>query len=461
MSLLAIEIADAGVVARPGAAPPSPGVALIDGHRVLTGVEAAANARLTPRKIHDRFWTDLDTAPLSRPFPSDLSRADLAHEHLSSAWQPMRAGVDAVLLALSGAFSETQLGLVLGIARSCDMPVTGMVDAALAAAVTVPSSPRSVVVDVERHRAVVTEIACAGDIARGEVRVGEAVGLSSIHDGWAKWIAGRFVRETRFDPLHVGPTEQELYRRLPSLLDSMRDADRAAMELEGGGRRHTVELAGADLRAAADGAYATLAELVRPSRRAGEPLAVLLTARASGLPGLADRLAADLGGVEVHALGVAAACDGALRYAPAIGVGGHAVPFVTRLPHGATEPAIPVSSSPSRATTEVDPGVPTHVLYRDRAHRVGSDPLVVGTVAADGARSIVLTGDTAGVSRSHCRVARREGRVVLEDHSTYGTFLNGQRVAGATELGIGDRVRVGTPGIELRIIREVEDGGAT
>jgi pSer/pThr/pTyr-binding forkhead associated (FHA) protein len=41
---------------------------------------------------------------------------------------------------------------------------------------------------------------------------------------------------------------------------------------------------------------------------------------------------------------------------------------------------------------------------------------------------------------------------VVEDLSTWGTFVNGERVAGRAVLAAGDRVRVGSPGIELVLI---------
>jgi pSer/pThr/pTyr-binding forkhead associated (FHA) protein len=42
--------------------------------------------------------------------------------------------------------------------------------------------------------------------------------------------------------------------------------------------------------------------------------------------------------------------------------------------------------------------------------------------------------------------------VIVEDHSTYGTFLNGSRLEGRASLAAGDRLRLGTPGIVLQLI---------
>ena len=47
---------------------------------------------------------------------------------------------------------------------------------------------------------------------------------------------------------------------------------------------------------------------------------------------------------------------------------------------------------------------------------------------------------------------RRAGRLVLTDTSTYGTFVDGAKVAGETELAVGQTIRVGTPGEKLQVI---------
>jgi predicted component of type VI protein secretion system len=92
------------------------------------------------------------------------------------------------------------------------------------------------------------------------------------------------------------------------------------------------------------------------------------------------------------------------------------------------------------------------VLIDTAAHAIGGEPLVVGTAPPAGARGLRLEGATAGVSRAHCRFFESAGESVVEDLSTWGTFVNGERVAGRVVLVAGDKVRVGSPGIELVLI---------
>ena len=72
MTLAALELNDSGILASSESGAlclPNPGIALIEGSNVVVGRPAADRARIKPRRIHDRFWQQLDTQALRRPFP--------------------------------------------------------------------------------------------------------------------------------------------------------------------------------------------------------------------------------------------------------------------------------------------------------------------------------------------------------------------------------------------------------
>ena len=212
MSTLALEIADAGLVARseprPRATQPSPGYAMLDGDELVVGQKAQGRARREPRRTHHRFWDSLDTTPLGPPFPAGMTRADLAHAHLSSIWEAQRQAIDSVILAVPGHVSNEQLGLLLGIARACEMPVSGLVDSAVAASSTVGPAGPVIHVDLLLHRIVVTELSAGARIERRRVESAEDVGLIAFHEALAQGVSRSFVAQTRFDPLHAAESEQ-------------------------------------------------------------------------------------------------------------------------------------------------------------------------------------------------------------------------------------------------------------
>ena len=103
--------------------------------------------------------------------------------------------------------------------------------------------------------------------------------------------------------------------------------------------------------------------------------------------------------------------------------------------------------------------VPSHVLYRGRAWPVTDSPLTLGWSIPDAARALHLPAGIAGVSKSHCTLIQRDGQALIEDHSTYGTFVNDERVAGRVALRVGDVLRLGAPGVLLDLIRVLPEHG--
>ena len=216
---------------------PSPGCALVEGDEPLFGEEALRRSRLSPRLVASDFWSRLDAAPLGPPFPDGLSSADLVHGHLESLWRTGRAGTGEVVLAVPGVYDEKQLGLLLGIAQALAMPVTGLVDAAVAAASAGFPGERLLHVDVGLRRAVVTEIRQGASLVRERVARLDRWGLDEVHDAEMRGAAAAFVRQARFDPLHDAPTEQALFDRLPDWLRSLeRDGARDVAPAVRGGR---------------------------------------------------------------------------------------------------------------------------------------------------------------------------------------------------------------------------------
>jgi hypothetical protein len=486
--MIAIELIDAGIAAFDESGlvlPPDPGYALVDGEELVTGHAALRRGRLKPRRVHHRFWDELDTTPLSRPFPRGLNRGDLAHAQLSrirstllqrptlapskrparprafgARCPPADPATDYIILAVPGSFSADQLSLILGIAKACEMPVAGMVDAAVAASAHGYPGTRLLHLDLLLHRAVLTEmIQEDGEVARRHVETIDETGLVELLDLWAKYIADLFIHETRFDPLHSAATEQGLYDHLPETLARLRRADSALLVMEAGGKEKSVEIGHRQLVAAADRIYRSILQLVRSSADTGPAATLLLSHRITQLPGLEQQLV-DAVGTAMVKLSAGAAAAGALEHRQLISAPTDEVPFVTRLPAIAiVEADSPVADDDEEPPSEQVARRPTHVVHEGVAYPITEQLLALGTELQEGGRGIELAGSTAGVSRAHCSIFVSEGQVVVEDHSTYGSFLNGERVDGTATLEAGDRLRLGSPGIELQLIAVEENDG--
>jgi len=91
------------------------------------------------------------------------------------------------------------------------------------------------------------------------------------------------------------------------------------------------------------------------------------------------------------------------------------------------------------------------VLFAGRTFALGAEPLVVGR-APGAAHAITLAQGLAGVSRRHCTFLRDGAELLLLDHSRFGSFVNGERVAERARVRAGDEVRIGDPGVTLALI---------
>ena len=444
MATVAIEVVDAGLVPVRDStvAAPSPGVALLEPAGVVVGEEAAAQLRLKPVQAFDRFWSGLGVDPLPRPVPAARSPADLAHVHLSRFWANVAEGGDEALFVVPGTLRPAELGLLAGIAGAAGIPVAGFVDLAVAACAPLEARESVLHLDLHFHQAVLTELGGNELLRRRRLEVAPRVGMRALHAAWAQLVAEAMVRRTRFDPLHQAATEQQVHDRLPGWLATLGETGSVDLEVEASAGTFGVTLRRDQFEFAAEAYYTQLSELVQATRRAGEPVTLVLSSRAAALPGLVARCAG-MPEVEVAVLPEGAAALAALARTSEIG--SPAAPeLVTALRR-----AEPVTR-PEAAARALGP-VPTHVVSGGKAFPVGREPLRVGR-APQGPRVIAVAGPPAGISREHCTIVADGGAVRVRDHSRYGTWLNGARVNGEAALAAGDRLRLGTPGVVLELV---------
>ena len=431
MDLVALELVDAGlrlVSPRGAVSAPSPGLALIEGNEITVGHDAVCVARLTPRRLHSRFWQDLGSTPLGRPFPGHLRTADLAHAHLKAFWEASGWETSEVIVAVPGVYSEDQLALFLGIARELKIPVRGLVDAAVAATADQETNAHCLHLDLNLHRVVLTELRVGEEVAVEAVFTEPSVGLASLRDIWAQSIARVFVRTTRFDPLHLAATEQVLYAQLDDHLASLMTAASTQVSIPSSGRRHVVDIDRSAVVDAALPAYDVVSSMAS-DRRFSEDATVLLTDRAASLPGLTDHLS-ERTGREIATLHPAAAAAGALQHAKSIRAPGPALPFVTRLPRIDTRPQglVTVQVAPPKERLRHQP---THLVIDGIARRIGGEPLLLG-----------LSGNEneARKDRELATVRRVSGQVVVDAPLGAGVIVNGEPLDGRAALSSGDQL---------------------
>ncbi len=456
---LALEINDAGLVlARDGTIlAEEPGVAMLDGASPETGEAAVLRARLKPLYAETRYWQDLGTEALARPVPAASNRAEVAFAQLERLVAPHLADGREIIIAVPPWYSREQLGLLLGVAKESGLEPVGLVDAALSASSLEPVPETLLHLELGLHRAVVTVLDYAAGLRRTRFEMLPQHGWLALQQAWLDAIAAAFVLKTRFDPLHQAATEQLLCDGLPAWLATAVSGGTASIELESRSATYSVAMSAEDFEAAASRSYDEYARVLQRARPTAGPLSLRLSSRFAAFPGLEGRLAG-IRDCDVARLPRAAAALGALAWESHIRRDKGALTLVQHLPV-ALRGGAATGGTTARSSVPTD-ARPTHLVLAGRAWRLDSRLLTLGSGVAGDRRAVALEPGP-GISRSHCSISLLDQAAWLEDHSTYGTFLNGERIGGRVELRAGDRLRVGSPGVECELVRVMVDDDGT
>jgi hypothetical protein len=457
MTTLAIELNDAAIaVARSnGLVATESGCAIETGDGIAFGDAALQSSRLRPRDANDRYWADLSVGPLARPLSKAKSAADLAHAQLLQLWKQFGEATNEVLLAVPGSFDREKLGLLLGIADACEMPVTGLVDAAVAACPCPYPGWDSIHVEAYLHGFGITRIGASQRSGVDEA-VAEAfeavgrIGVAQLRERWARRIAAAFVAQTRFDPLSDGKTEQRLFDALPGWLEAFGGLPSATVAFDVGQATKSIRLARQDFVSEAADVYDHLADRVAAAQRTGRGLAVRVGSVLAGLPGATDRLA-QIAGVRVIELSAGAGALGALACAKDV----RSRPGKTALVKSLAWRA-PAGRLPALRPDELDDSVSeaTHLLIRDTAHPIGEGDLNLrfGEV---GQLQIIAESDN---DRTAFALRRSGDGLRLEYAGNVGVLVNAKPAEPGTRLHSGDRIAVAGSTEEAQLITVSSNG---
>jgi hypothetical protein len=454
MSRLAAHINDAGITLSDGERIiyREPGFALLQNGQLGTGNKAFAGARINPRNIQHRFWSNLQAEAVADRRFSYLTAADLVSRQLEEMIRAAARSDIEIVFAVPPYMGVQNLGLLLGIAAELGLTVIALVDAAVAATRREYKNAVPVHVDLSLHSALLTRLSQAGQAQVEKAEVLEGCGVYGLYDAWITAIADAFVKQSRFDPLHTAETEQMLLNRLGGWLARAAGHEQVELNLEFAGGSYTASIESLALIAQAAPVYQQLASKLRALYRADELPAIQISDRVARLPGLAAMLKARVGG-EIYVLEAGATARGALAR------------LRDRKPGGATSllRQLPWDQSPVEVVVETadfgQAGTPTHLLFRNTAYAMGNSPLVIGSEETDGSRCVAVDSAMPGVSRRHCTLVLQNGQCLLQDYSRYGTFLNGHRISSSAVLQIGDSLRIGSPGYEFLMITTDDSHG--
>ncbi|RME98987.1 MAG: hypothetical protein D6773_13600, partial [Alphaproteobacteria bacterium] len=200
-------LADGRVLAEVG------GFAIVQPRDLLIGSEADKQRRTFPRQAVSGFWSRLSMEELPVTGARARTWADLGYVQLTELWrQALTAHGDPgpVIFAVPPQFGRERLAILLGIAEHCPFEVIGLIDQVVALIAGAAPPLPATVIDVSLHHAQAVRVEAAPEIVCQQVQLHAECGSLAVQNAWAAHIADQFVRETRYDPLHDGVSEQQL-----------------------------------------------------------------------------------------------------------------------------------------------------------------------------------------------------------------------------------------------------------
>jgi hypothetical protein len=149
-----------------------------------------------------------------------------------------------LVLVVPSHYRESNLQLLLGIAKACQLEIKGLLNkAVLALQNELQADGEFWHFDVQLHQTVCSRIRRAtGLVSLVEVEILSDVGIYLMQEALLKGLQNNFIRNDRFDPLHDAATEQQLFDQLPNIAMQLADTGKASVGLEHQSRLHNTTL---------------------------------------------------------------------------------------------------------------------------------------------------------------------------------------------------------------------------
>lgn len=446
-----------------------PGYALRDGERFVCGQAAEDLWLIRPRNVIHSFWSKLSHEPTplsgaSRP----LSYSEVAYAFLSRFTERLRAAAKPstrLALAVPGAYlkdtatAEEKIGLLLGMVADLRLPLCGIVDLATASLCD-PRAPRFnparpvLHLDLHLHAAELSLLVAGERLERRAFLHLPGSGLIALLKHLTGTMANRFLRQTSFDVMADGRTEQLFYNQTKALfygneVDFVYQVNTARRGYELPVKRDSL---GADAQAFTDALLKSVLAFAEENHLRPGLCAVALTERASRVPQLEARLRG-AGFVRFLHLPAGAAAAGAAQLASALFAAPTDladVPVLTAVPaeFAGRRLSAPWDVHVQKAKSLADqPPAPTHlVLEGVGLPLAGRDRVTIG---AQGQGATLPLPESFNPAANCCIVLERTaGRWQLEDPSPTEAATD-RRVR--IDLETGDRLvfRTGSHSVDV------------
>lgn len=219
------------------------GYAWLRGDKVVFDSDAddspVRNCRIAPQEINTRYWQHCDQNTIAANGAGMRNAADLIWRHLNELKHQHQ--LQDLVLVVPSHYREANLQLLLGVAKSSGLEISGLVNKAILALSSHAATESDYLhVDVQLHQTVVSAVKVEGGLIKlGSVDVLQDVGIHTMQEALLKGLQQNFIRNDRFDPLHDAATEQQLFDQLSDIALQINESGKANIGLQHQGRIHS------------------------------------------------------------------------------------------------------------------------------------------------------------------------------------------------------------------------------
>ena len=247
-----VEVSDIGLRASHAGAEfyNEPGIALlaVDRDRPILGHPAQRSLRQQPTRIHSRYWSELGTDALQINNTNIRHSADLVWHQISQIKSRFEDiyGSKEVCFCTPANMNRQQMQLLTGICQSLDFQVRSIVNLGLAQIAgcedgNISHYTEITHIDLQLHQLVVSTYAShtKNGLELKEQETIQDIGFLRLIDHLLHILRDKFIQNSRFDPLHSGDTEQQLFDQLMRLVET---GEHVPFQIDSPQKQHGIEL---------------------------------------------------------------------------------------------------------------------------------------------------------------------------------------------------------------------------
>ena len=190
------------------------------------GYNALAKARIFPQNLQNRYWLDVSVKKYKIDGYEKFSPADIVSKELEYIISLLPEKTP-LLIIIPPYLEKQQVSLILGIAHELNIRIVGIIESAIAATRNEYKCSRLLHLDLHLHCLSISLLQQDNGVMLERCVIINDCGMEAFNDLWIKMISKAFIRQCRFDPLHAGDTDQQLFDKLPEILSkSLTSANR-------------------------------------------------------------------------------------------------------------------------------------------------------------------------------------------------------------------------------------------